>query len=159
MQKIHIRKYLILGAAILLLAAGCGPQGPTRPSQDVDTQRSQTQTEVTPQPASQTTKPAVRDKGSYQTPLQDELPAQTAEHVLYRGQDGKNALDLLKAGHKVEVKTYSGIGEFVDGIDGLKSDAQHFWSFYVNGKQATVGAGSYTTKAAELIEWKFEKIK
>jgi hypothetical protein len=87
------------------------------------------------------------------------VPAAPAQYVSYKGQDGKNALDLLKATHKVEVKVYSGIGEFVDGIDGLKSDTKHFWSFYVNGKQSTVGAGSYTTKTTDTIEWKFEQIK
>lgn len=172
-----MKKYFVIGLSILLLAAGCAPQGPALQSQDEDMRGSQTQSvEVLPQPAPQTTKPTLndKDKDPYQTQPyvpdykqpgpppeapQDELPAQTAEHVSYRGQDGKNALDLLKAGHEVEVKVYSGIGEFVDGIDGLKSDAQHFWSFYVNGKQATVGAGSYITKAADVIEWKFEKIK
>lgn len=172
-----MKKYFIIGLSILLLAAGCAPQGSVRQPQEDDTRGPEKQTvQVSPQPAPETIKPTLnnKDKDPYQSPPyvpdykqpgpppeapQDELPAQTAEHVSYRGQEGKNALALLKAGHKVEVKVYSGIGEFVDGIDGLKSDAQHFWSFYVNGKQATVGAGSYTTKTTELIEWKFEKIK
>lgn len=176
MQKRSIKLFIAL-CAVGLLAAGCAPQGPARQPQGDDTRGPEKQTvEVSPQPAPESIKPTLnnKDKDPYQTPPyvpdykqpgpppeapQDELPAQTAEHVSYRGQDGKNALDLLKAGHKVEVKVYSGIGEFVDGIDGLKSDAQHFWSFYVNGKQATVGAGSYTTKTTELIEWKFERIK
>ena len=167
----------LVAISVVLLAAGCAPQGPARQPQSDDTRGPEKRTvEVSPQPAPQTTKPTFKDTGKdpHQTPPyvpdykqpgpppeapQSELPAQTAEYVSYRGQEGKNALDLLKASHKVDVKTYSGIGEFVDGIDGLKSDAQHFWSFYVNGKQATVGAGSYTTKATDVIEWKFERIK
>ncbi|MBL8031629.1 MAG: DUF4430 domain-containing protein [Candidatus Doudnabacteria bacterium] len=170
-----MKKYFVIGLSILLLAAGCAPQGPARPPEGEDTRGPETQTvEVSQQSAPQSAKPTLKGGDPYETPPyvpdtrqpgpppeapQSELPAQTAEYVSYRGQEGKNALDLLKASHKVDVKTYSGIGEFVDGIDGLKSDAQHFWSFYVNGKQATVGAGSYTTKATDVIEWKFERIK
>lgn len=174
--KIVTRASLVV-MSVVLLAAGCASQGPAQQLPADDTRGPETPAvEVPPQPAPETIKPTLnnKDKDPYQSPPyvpdyrqpgpppeapQDELPAQTAEHVSYRGQDGKNALALLKAGHKVDVKVYSGIGEFVDGIDGLKSDAQHFWSFYVNGKQATVGASSYTTKTTELIEWKFERIK
>lgn len=168
----------LVALSAILLAAGCVQ----RQSAPLEAVTSQTMRDQTPVATSSTldngsehqSKPTLQQKDPYQSPpyvpdykqsgpppeaQQDELPAQTLEHVSYRGQEGKNALDLLKASHKVDVKTYSGLGEFVDGIDGVKSDTQHFWSFYVNGKQATVGAGSYTTKTSELIEWKFEKIK
>ncbi len=81
------------------------------------------------------------------------------EYIKYQGVEGKNALDLLKGIKKVTTKNYSGVGEFVDGIDGVGSDSKHFWSFYVNGAQATVGAGAYTTKSTDVIEWKYEAIK
>ena len=77
--------------------------------------------------------------------------------ISYVGVDGKNALDLLKAKHKVDVKT-SSYGDYVQGIDGVEGDADHFWSFYVNGSLASVGAGAYVSKSTDKIEWKFEKI-
>ncbi len=71
---------------------------------------------------------------------------------------GQTALDLLKIKHKVVAKTYSGIGEFVESIDGMKPDSQHFWAFYVNGKSSNVGASSYVLKSGDKIEWKLEAI-
>ncbi len=83
----------------------------------------------------------------------------TTNEVNYNGETGKNALTLLKAGHKTETKSYKGIGELVTSIDGVKADSKHFWSFYVNGKQSQTGASSYTTKSGDKITWKLEEIK
>ncbi|HYE22627.1 MAG TPA: DUF4430 domain-containing protein [Verrucomicrobiae bacterium] len=88
--------------------------------------------------------------------LPDQGTAQTS--VRYNGQDGKNAMELLKASHQVETKDYAGLGEFVTGIDGVDSDSTTFWSFYVNGTQSTVGASQYVTKNSDVIEWKLEEI-
>lgn len=72
---------------------------------------------------------------------------------------GENAVDLLKRDHKAETREYSGLGEFVISIDGIKPDNKHFWAFYVNGKSSNVGAGSYKPKNGDKIEWKLEQIK
>lgn len=77
----------------------------------------------------------------------------------YQIETGKVALDLLKSTHQVKAKEYSGIGEFVEEIDGIKPDNRHFWAFYVNGKSSTVGASSYTLKDGDKIEWKLDAIK
>lgn len=77
--------------------------------------------------------------------------------ISYPGVDGKNALNLLKVNHKVDVKT-SSYGDYVQGIDGVEGDTGHFWSFYVNGSMASVGAGAYVSKSTDKIEWKFDKI-
>jgi len=78
--------------------------------------------------------------------------------VSYQGEDGKSALELLKKSNTTETKEYKGLGEFVTSINGLAGDKENFWSFYVNGKQAQVGASSYITKSTDLIEWKYEKV-
>ncbi len=87
---------------------------------------------------------------------QQQVPAST---ISYRGADGRNALELLKSHHQVETQEFSGLGEFVISIDGIAPDSQHFWAFYVDGKQAQVGASAYVTKDGEQIEWKLEKIE
>lgn len=79
--------------------------------------------------------------------------------VIYKGQEGKSALEILKANHRVETKDFSGVGEFVAAIDGVEPQTTHFWSFYVNGSQAQVGASAYLTKDSDTIEWKLEEIK
>jgi hypothetical protein len=70
---------------------------------------------------------------------------------------GKTALDLL---HKTTTIQTEGEGKnaFVVEINGRKADQQkrEFWAFYVNGKQAELGAGSYIIKNNDAIEWKIE---
>lgn len=72
--------------------------------------------------------------------------------VTYRGQDGKNALELLQADHQVDVSTQG----FVNAIDSQKPGDRQFWAFYVNGQQAQVGAKEYQSKNNDSIEWKLE---
>ncbi|MFZ2026435.1 MAG: DUF4430 domain-containing protein [Microgenomates group bacterium] len=85
----------------------------------------------------------------------------TAETVLSNRQEqvqkGATALQALNSTHKIKSK---GVGQntFVTAIDGREAlaDKQEFWAFYVNGKQAEVGAGTYIIKNNDTIEWKIE---
>jgi hypothetical protein len=72
-------------------------------------------------------------------------------------QQGKTALDLLQKSHKT-VTSGEGSNAFVTKIDDRKADTtkKEFWAFYVNGKQAQVGAGSYILQSNDKIEWKIE---
>lgn len=79
--------------------------------------------------------------------------------ISYQGDDGRTALDILKASYNVETKTYDGIGEMVTGINGVTPDSKHFWAFYVNGEQAQVGAGQYVTKSGDKVSWKLDAIQ
>lgn len=72
---------------------------------------------------------------------------------------GKTALDALKQSYQVETQTFSGVGDFVNSISGVKPDTKHFWAFYVNGTSSTVGAGTYTVKEGDKLEWKLDEIK
>lgn len=78
-----------------------------------------------------------------------------ATTITYNGVEGKTALEQLKNTHTIETKTYS-FGDAVESIDGLAADSGHYWAFYVNGQYASVGAGDYTMKASDTIEWKYE---
>jgi hypothetical protein len=82
-------------------------------------------------------------------------PAATTS-VKYDGQEGKTALALLEQEATVVTKD-SSYGPYVDSINGVTGGTDgKYWTFYVNGAQAQVGAGAYTTKATDKIEWKFE---
>ncbi|MBX4204907.1 MAG: DUF4430 domain-containing protein [Candidatus Doudnabacteria bacterium] len=83
---------------------------------------------------------------------------QQISSVTYDGQDGRNALDLLKVFHQVDTKDTS-YGPMIIGIDGVKPDSSHYWGFYVDGKLADRGADQYITKNGEHIEWKLDKIE
>lgn len=73
----------------------------------------------------------------------------------YQGQEGKNALALLKQHATVQTKHYS-FGDLVTSINGTAGNGPKYWTFYVNGKQASVGAGSYVTKDSDKIMWKLQ---
>lgn len=77
--------------------------------------------------------------------------------VKYHGINGQNALDLLKKYAKVETKHYS-FGDLVVSINGTEGNGPKYWSFYLNGKLADVGAGSYVTKNTDNIEWKLQTL-
>lgn len=103
-----------------------------------------------------------KDKPQQATqPAQNTQVQQTPKttEVNYKGVEGQNALQLLKQSHRVETKNYEGIGELVTSIDDTAADSKHFWSFYVNGQQSQVGAGTYVTKSGDNIVWKLEEIK
>ena len=70
---------------------------------------------------------------------------------------GTNALDLLASAAKI-AKKGEGANSFITAINGreAKDAAREFWAFYVNGKQAEVGAGSYILKDGDVVEWKLE---
>lgn len=70
---------------------------------------------------------------------------------------GSTALQLLTTTHKSIVKGKKE-NAYVTTIDGREafSAKKEFWAFYINGKQATIGAGSYFVKNNDTIEWKIE---
>jgi len=72
----------------------------------------------------------------------------------YKGEDGKDALAILKEKTTVE-QSSSGL---VISINGRKAeeDKREFWAFLVNGKMAEVGPADYQTKKEDLIEWKIQ---
>lgn len=91
---------------------------------------------------------------SEQSDQQQQVPTSVIE---YKGEDGQTAFALLDASHRVEVKNYS-FGDMVIGIDGIAPDAKHFWSFYVNGAMAQVGASAYITKSTDTIKWQIDTV-
>jgi len=55
----------------------------------------------------------------------------------------------------VQTKHYS-FGDMVVSVNGTPGTGPKYWTFYINGKMAEVGAGSYTTKASDVISWKLQ---
>jgi len=69
-------------------------------------------------------------------------------------------LDLLKITTKIETKG-EGVNAYVVTINGRTASSvdKEYWAFYVNGKPATVGAGSYKLMPNDKILWKIEKFQ
>jgi Domain of unknown function (DUF4430) len=85
--------------------------------------------------------------------------AANAQHQLtsisYQGQNGVTALALLKKHATVRTKHYS-FGDMVVSIDGSAGSGPKYWTFYVDGRAASTGAGSFVTKNGEKIAWKLQ---
>lgn len=69
-----------------------------------------------------------------------------------------NAFDLLSSQVEVNYQEYD-FGIFVDGLDGLMADKEHFWAFYVNGEFATKGVKQTTLQKGDLMEFKYQLIE
>ena len=52
-------------------------------------------------------------------------------------------------------KYYSGLGYFIDAINGVKNANGDYWTLYVNGTYATVGASAYILSENDSVEWKY----
>jgi len=74
-----------------------------------------------------------------------------------------DALMKLQTDKKISVKMkeFSGLGYFVEEINGLKNDnqANKYWIYYINDQTAKIGISSYILKNNDLITWKYEDEK
>lgn len=52
---------------------------------------------------------------------------------------------------------YSGLGEFVDSINGQKGENGMYWILYVNGTLSAGGASATVLRDGDSVEWKYEK--
>ena len=75
--------------------------------------------------------------------------------ISYHGQDGIDALTLLKRHAAVTTKHYS-FGDLVTTINGSAGNGPKYWTFYINGKEASIGAGTYISKDRDILEWKLQ---
>ena len=91
------------------------------------------------------------------TNTQKTSEVKSASIVQFTAVTGKTVLEQLKAQAEVGVKNDPTYGPFVESINGIKSGTdKKYWSFYVDGQMANVGAGEYVTKGGEHVVWKFE---
>ena len=169
-----VKKFIILSAAIFLLASGCAKIQPqavyqqvSQPIPQIATTAPKSNYQAVSAGKTQSDKnfessynfPGTVHPVPKMPPLATAIVTQTVDgSSLNKVSDvipvGENAIDLLKLDHKIETQNYSGIGEFVQSIDGVQPDSKHYWEFFVNGQSSNVGASSYTLKNGDKIEWK-----
>ncbi|MBI2459208.1 MAG: DUF4430 domain-containing protein [Parcubacteria group bacterium] len=76
---------------------------------------------------------------------------------------GSSVYDLmneLKIDNKINFsgRDYSGLGFFVEEINGVKNNPSgENWVYYINGQPAPVGISNYKLKNNDIIEWKYEE--
>ena len=81
--------------------------------------------------------------------------AHQVTQISYSGQNEVDALSLLRKHADVQVKHYS-FGDMVVAINGSVGNGPKYWTFYVNGKMAEVGAGAYKTRDSDILMWKLQ---
>lgn len=93
-----------------------------------------------------------------QNEAEDEIEfSQDGRTVTYSGRDGETALEVLESLTTVETED-SDFGEFVVAINGVQADTdKEFWAFYVNGEQASEGAGTYESSDEDELQWRLEE--
>lgn len=66
-----------------------------------------------------------------------------------------------KSGLVFEVKDYSGLGVFVESINGLTNNPKEnqFWIYYLNNKTAITGVSLTKLHFNDLITWRYENRK
>jgi len=94
---------------------------------------------------------ACANRASVKAPKAAPAAREERSVIAYDGEDGKTALELLKARATVRTTT-SSLGELVEAINGVVSGNGHYLFFFVNGKKTMTGAGSYVTRNGDRIE-------
>ena len=71
-----------------------------------------------------------------------------------------NFMNKLRTEQKIEFteKNYVGMGKLIDSIDGIRSNGNKTWIYYVNGKKAEVGVSNYKLKPGDVVSWKYESL-
>ena len=54
-------------------------------------------------------------------------------------------------------ENYIGMGEFINGINGVKNSNAQSWIYYVNGTEAQIGVSNYKIKPGDVVSFKYEK--
>lgn len=73
-------------------------------------------------------------------------------------EEGQIVFDLLSEQQNIEYKQYD-FGVFVESINGIAGDDDHFWALYLNGELSPTGADQTVVSPQDLVEFKYEEIK
>ena len=75
------------------------------------------------------------------------------------GESVYDFMDRLRSEGKVSFKekNYSGIGKFIEEINGVRGENGKYWIYYVNGKKMSLGVSSVKIKTGDVVSWKYEK--
>ena len=53
-------------------------------------------------------------------------------------------------------KTYPGMGEFIESINGIANTSSKYWFVYVNGTESSTGVSNIIIHSGDVIDWRFE---
>ena len=79
--------------------------------------------------------------------------------LIREGDTIEQAMQTLKenGGITYSTREYSGLGSFVESINGKAANDNFYWILYVNGKKSPTGISSTRLLPGDSIEWKYER--
>ena len=97
---------------------------------------------------------------SSQQVVEQEIEGVGRTEISYTATEGITSLEQLQAEvEDVVIVEHSEFGSYVDSIEGnVGGEDGYYWSFYVDGQMAEVGADSYMQKGGEVIECKYQSL-
>lgn len=71
---------------------------------------------------------------------------------------GKTAFEVMADNYDIGYAEFEGMGAYITSINGVSEDLENkmFWMFYVDGKEAEVGASSFRITQPTSIEFRYE---
>ena len=87
------------------------------------------------------------------------LPEKTKiEYTATKNETVYELMDSLRKENKISFteKTYSGMGKFIDSINGISGNGRENWIYFVNGEIASMGVSNYKLKPGDVVSWKYE---
>ena len=94
---------------------------------------------------------AVVGKASYRFSVPDESSVYDAMDIL------TSTTSFSMTPFSFRAKHFSGLGYFVEQINGVENSNGTYWTLYINGVYSAVGASGYRLRLDDDIEWRFEK--
>ena len=85
-----------------------------------------------------------------------ELPQ--TEYSFTAETDNISAYELTESSTVIETQQFD-FGSFITSINGVAAPEGSFWSLYLNGEQAQVGANDLYLKKGDSITWKLENVQ
>ncbi len=101
----------------------------------------------------------IQDESSENRTGEDSTNA-TVENTTYEftaNEDNQTALTLLESSAGVKTQDFGTAGKFVTAINGLESNNDYFWGFYVNGEFAQQGVTQTILSKGDVIKFIYEK--
>jgi hypothetical protein len=68
--------------------------------------------------------------------------------------ESDTVMRFLQRSFKVTTRFCGGFVQSIDGLAGNQS-AEHDWFYYVNGSEASVGAGDYSLSPSDVVQWDY----
>ena len=87
-----------------------------------------------------------------------EIKGERYEDVITGSESVYDLMSQLRQEGKItfKEKNYSGMGKFIEEINGVKNSGEKNWIYYVNGKKANIGISNYKLINGDIVSWKYE---